>query len=146
MHVTAGTAGRLTSGTESDLVCAAKQVGEALVVTERKITKFVASRAQQEAYNTHMVKAIITANLPFSFIENEHVIAAAAEVGCTLPSRKQLAGPVLEATGRARALRAQQGRSMALLSTHQPGLVQTAQLLCNSPTDPTRSSGLLCVS
>lgn len=39
---------------------------------------------------------MITANLPFSFIENEYLVKAAATIGVALPSRKVLAGPVLD--------------------------------------------------
>lgn len=57
---------------------------------------FTATRSQQDVFSENIVKAIITANLPFSFIENEYLVKAAASVGVTLPSRKQLAGPVLD--------------------------------------------------
>ena len=43
-----------------------------------------------------MVKAVITSNLPFSFIENDYLVKAAATVGIKLSNRKQLAGPILD--------------------------------------------------
>ena len=43
-----------------------------------------------------MVKAVITSNLPFSSIENDYLVKAAATVGIKLPNRKQLAGPILD--------------------------------------------------
>lgn len=60
------------------------------------LTTFTTTAHQQEAFIEALVKAIITANVPFTFIENEHLQTAASIVGVCLPSRKVVAGPLLD--------------------------------------------------
>ena len=57
---------------------------------------FAASAAQQKEFNRLLAKACITGCVPFNFMENEQLQAAAKVVGVKLPSRKTLAGPLLD--------------------------------------------------
>lgn len=52
--------------------------------------QFVLSHQQAEAFISKIVKAIVTGNVPLSFIENPHLVAACDAVGAPLPSRKTL--------------------------------------------------------
>lgn len=60
------------------------------------ISKFAASEQQQTAFIDSLVKAMATGCIPFNFMENQYLKDAAACVGVTLPSRKVVAGPLLD--------------------------------------------------
>lgn len=49
------------------------------------LTKHMTTPAQNEAFVEHIVMACITGCIPFAFIENPHMIAAAKVAGVTLP-------------------------------------------------------------
>jgi hypothetical protein len=55
------------------------------------IQSFTASKVQVERFTTSLVKAIVTGNVPFSFVENRHLVEAFSSVGMPVISRKQLA-------------------------------------------------------
>lgn len=52
---------------------------------------------QNESFVRSLVMACITGCIPFTFIENPHLIEAAKAIGVTLPSRKVLSTTVLDA-------------------------------------------------
>jgi hypothetical protein len=49
------------------------------------------SKDAAEYFVKELAMAIVTGNVPFSFIENSHLIDACSKIGIPLPSRKQLA-------------------------------------------------------
>jgi hypothetical protein len=55
-----------------------------------------ASKDQQETFIDNLVRAMATNCIPFTFIENEYLRRAAASVGVQLPSRKVVAGTLLD--------------------------------------------------
>jgi hypothetical protein len=59
---------------------------------------FAASKDQQETFIDNLVKAMVTNCIPFTFTENEYLRRAAASVGVQLPSRKVVAGTLLDRT------------------------------------------------
>lgn len=70
----------------------------ALALKKRKgqdageLRSFALASAQCENFKRLLVKAIVTANIPFTFVENESLLEACKHVGITeLPSRQQLA-------------------------------------------------------
>lgn len=57
----------------------------------RGVQTFTLSQSQMENFNKALVKAIVTGNVPFSFVENPHLAEACSTVGIPIISRKQLA-------------------------------------------------------
>lgn len=58
---------------------------------QKGIKGYTASHSQQEQFVNSLVKAIVTGNTPFSFVENEHLVSACKSIGVALPSRRLLA-------------------------------------------------------
>jgi hypothetical protein len=58
---------------------------------QRGVESFTVSHTQAEQFVRHMVKAIVTGNVPFTFIENQYLVQACQSVGIQLPKRRQLA-------------------------------------------------------
>jgi hypothetical protein len=57
---------------------------------------FAASKDQQEAFVDNLVKAMATGCIPFTFVENEYLRRDASSVGAKVPSRKEVAGTLLD--------------------------------------------------
>jgi hypothetical protein len=58
---------------------------------QRTVHSFAVASTQKEAFTQEIVKAIVTGNIPFTFIENSHFLKACNVMGISLPSRKVLA-------------------------------------------------------
>jgi hypothetical protein len=60
-------------------------------LNQRSVATFNLSKAQVDRFTTCLVKAIVTGNIAFSFVENPHMIEAMTSVGVPPITRKQLA-------------------------------------------------------
>jgi hypothetical protein len=60
------------------------------------MNNFAASKDQLEAFVNNLVKAMATGCIPFTFVENEYLRRAASSVGVKLPSRKEVAGTLVD--------------------------------------------------
>ena len=53
--------------------------------------KFVLTPQQVDTFNSQLVRAVLTANIPFTFVENPHLVKAMTSIGIRTVTRKQLA-------------------------------------------------------
>ena len=66
--------------------------------TEARDLARVLSQRDQDRFIYHLTRAIIIGNVPFTFMENEDMQAAAKIVGVKLPSRKVTSTTLLDST------------------------------------------------
>jgi hypothetical protein len=59
--------------------------------TQRGVQTFTLSASQIDSFTSGIVKAIVTGNIAFTFVENPHLMDAMSAVGVPTISRKQLA-------------------------------------------------------
>jgi hypothetical protein len=57
---------------------------------QRGVESFTLSSPQIENFSTYLVKAIVTGNIAFTFVENPHLMEAMATVGGPTTTRRQL--------------------------------------------------------
>lgn len=68
----------------------------AVSATQPTMAQFACSDVQAENFRVNMVKAMVTANIPFAFADNKYFHAACGNVGVEALSRKEVAGPYLD--------------------------------------------------
>jgi hypothetical protein len=77
-------------------VCAAGRPSRPGSGSTGPIHQFSPSPAQQKKFVRELLLAVISACVPFSFFENEHLVNAANAVGIVLPSRKVVSTSLLD--------------------------------------------------
>lgn len=68
-----------------------------MIKPQASMANFALPEQSAEQFRVNIVKALVTGNVPFAFVENSFFKAACGCVGVEPISRKQVAGPYLDA-------------------------------------------------